>query len=82
MATQQEISKRRLARKVARVIEVLVDEVDEDGAIARSAADAPEVDGCVFLNDVEGLAPGDMLKVRVTNADEYDLWAEPVRDED
>jgi ribosomal protein S12 methylthiotransferase len=82
MAAQQKISERRLARKVGRVIEVLVDEVDEEGAIARSAADAPEVDGCVFLNGVEGLAPGDMLKVRVTHADEYDLWAEPVRDDD
>jgi len=82
MAAQQKISERRLARKVGRVIEVLIDEVDEEGAIARSAADAPEVDGCVFLNGVQGFEPGDMLKVRVTHADEYDLWAEPVSEED
>jgi len=82
MAAQQEISKRRLAQKVGRVIEVLVDEVDDEGAIARSAADAPEVDGCVFLNGVEGFEPGDLLKVRVTHADEYDLWAAPVSDDD
>jgi len=81
MATQQQISKRRLAAKLGRVIEVLIDEVDEEGAIARSAADAPEIDGCVFLNGVSGFAPGDMLKVRVTEADEYDLWAEPVAEE-
>ena len=81
MATQQAISKRRLGAKVGRVIEVLVDEVDEEGAIARSAADAPDIDGCVFLNGVQGFAPGDMLNVRVTHADEYDLWAEPVTDD-
>jgi len=82
MATQQEISKARLLRKVGREIEVLIDEVDDEGAIARSAADAPDIDGCVFLNGVEGFEPGDMLRVRVTNADEYDLWADPVRGDD
>ena len=82
MATQQRISKRRLARKVGHIIEVLIDEVDGEGAIARSAADAPEIDGCVFLNGVEGFEPGDMIRVKVTNSDEYDLWAEPVPAED
>ena len=45
--------------------------------MARSAWDAPEIDGCVFLNGETGLAPGDMLKVKIEHADEYDLWGVP-----
>ncbi len=82
MATQQEISKRRLARHMGREIEVLIDEVDGEGAIARSAGDAPEIDGCVFLNGAKGFEAGDMVRVKVTNTDEYDIWAEPVVAED
>ena len=47
-----------------------------------ATADAPEIDGCVFLNGVEGFEPGDMIRVKVTNSDEYDLWAKPVPAED
>ncbi|HUH36619.1 MAG TPA: 30S ribosomal protein S12 methylthiotransferase RimO, partial [Spongiibacteraceae bacterium] len=78
MATQQRISAQRLQDKIGNRIEVLVDHVDEDGAIARGWADAPEIDGKVYLDGVQGLQPGDALLVEVTDADDYDLWAEPV----
>jgi ribosomal protein S12 methylthiotransferase len=76
MAHQQAISTARLARKVGKEIEVLIDEVDEDGAIGRSSADAPEIDGCVYVDSQAALKPGDKVRVRVTDSDEYDLWAE------
>lgn len=76
MAHQQAISTERLARKVGKEIEVLIDEVDEDGAIGRSSADAPEIDGCVYVDSQAALKPGDKVRVRVTDSDEYDLWAE------
>ena len=76
MAHQQAISTARLARKVGKEIEVLIDEVDEDGAIGRSSADAPEIDGCVYVDSHVTLKPGDKVRVRVTDSDEYDLWAE------
>ncbi len=75
METQQAISTARLASKIGSTIEVLVDEVDEDGAIARSWADAPEIDGSVYLNGEHNLKPGDRVNVTVEHADEYDLWA-------
>ncbi len=79
MEAQQAISARRLQRKVGQTLEVLIDEVDEEGAIGRSYADAPEIDGNVFINDIEsvealGLQPGDMVEVTIEHADEYDLW--------
>jgi ribosomal protein S12 methylthiotransferase len=61
---------------VGKEIEVLIDEVDEDGAIGRSSADAPEIDGCVYVDSQTTLKPGDKVRVRVTDSDEYDLWAE------
>lgn len=82
METQKEISETLLATRIGKRIEVLVDEVDEEGAIARSAWDAPEIDGCVFLNGESELEPGDMLTVQVEHADEYDLWATPVKEKD
>jgi len=76
MALQQTISAQRLALKVGREIDVLIDEVDEDGAVGRSAGDAPEIDGCVYVSSDKPLQPGDMVRVRVTESDEYDLWAD------
>jgi ribosomal protein S12 methylthiotransferase len=76
MAHQQAISTARLARKVGKEIDVLIDEVDKDGAIGRSSADAPEIDGCVYVDSRATLNPGDKVRVRVTDSDEYDLWAE------
>jgi len=78
MAHQQAISTQRLQRKVGREIDVLVDEIDEDGAIGRSSADAPEIDGNVFVSGAGGARPGDMLRVRVTDSDEYDLYADAI----
>ncbi|HTN31912.1 MAG TPA: 30S ribosomal protein S12 methylthiotransferase RimO, partial [Pseudomonas sp.] len=77
MAHQQAISSARLQRKIGTEIEVLVDEVDHEGAVARSWADAPEIDGNVFIADPT-LTPGDTVRVRVVDADEYDLWAERI----
>ncbi len=76
MEKAQEVSRRVLARRVGREIEIVVDEVDSEGAIGRSQWDAPEIDGCVFLNGESELAAGDRVRVRVTHSDEYDLWAE------
>lgn len=78
MAAQQEISARKLQARIGSVIEVLVDEVDEEGIRGRSHADAPEIDGLVHLEPAAGLAPGSMVTALVEDADEYDLWARPL----
>ncbi|MGJ7457329.1 30S ribosomal protein S12 methylthiotransferase RimO [Halomonas sp. RA08-2] len=78
MAHQQQISANRLQAKIGREIEVLVDEITDEGPIGRSAADAPEIDGMVFLESGHELAPGEIVRARVTHADEYDLWAEVI----
>ena len=75
MGTQQAISRARLAKRVGTEIEVLVDEVGADGAIARSHADAPEIDGVVHVSDGQQLAPGQRVMVRVEGSDDYDLFA-------
>ncbi len=75
MAAQQAISAEKLAAKLGSPIDVIIDEVDADGAIGRSKADAPEIDGAVYLNGETGLAPGEIVRAAVTHADEYDLWA-------
>ncbi|MFM5622875.1 30S ribosomal protein S12 methylthiotransferase RimO [Aeromonas veronii] len=75
MELQQQVSIRKLARKVGQELTVIIDEVDEEGATGRSFADAPEIDGLVYLNGETGLKPGDMVKVRIDESDEYDLWA-------
>ncbi|HKJ08806.1 MAG TPA: 30S ribosomal protein S12 methylthiotransferase RimO [Gammaproteobacteria bacterium] len=77
MAVQAGISANRLRRRIGQTLTVLVDEVDEEGAIARSAADAPEIDGCVYVSD-DRLPVGEFAQVRITDADEHDLFAEPV----
>lgn len=78
MALQETISEARLQRKIGKIITVLVDEVDDEGAIARSAADAPEIDGVVYITDGELLKVGDFVQVRVTDSDVHDLWAETI----
>lgn len=77
MAAQERISAARLAAKVGREIEVLVDAVDGAGALARSHADAPEIDGVVHLPGAVTLRAGQRLRVRVTAADAHDLTAIP-----
>ena len=76
MAHQQAISTARLQQKIGKTIQVIIDEVDEEGPIGRSMADAPEIDGNVYLDTDEDLKPGDIVTVVVTDADEYDLWAQ------
>ena len=75
MTKQAEISGARLQAKIGTTIDVLIDEVDEEGAIGRSKADAPEIDGMVYLNDITDLKPGQIVSVVVEHADEHDLWA-------
>lgn len=77
MQLQQQISAERMQQKIGQIMTVLVDEVDEEGAIARSEADAPEIDGLVFIPDGHHLNPGDFVEVKIFAADEYDLWGEP-----
>jgi ribosomal protein S12 methylthiotransferase len=76
MELQEDISAELLAAKIGREITVLVDAVDDEGTIARSAADAPEIDGLVFINEHFDAEPGDFIRVRVVDADEHDLYAE------
>ena len=79
MEKQQGISTARLAQKVGSVQTVLVDEVDEDGAIARSMADAPEIDGLVYIDYTEEpLQVGQFVDVKIHSSDEYDLWGSRV----
>jgi ribosomal protein S12 methylthiotransferase len=78
MQLQQQISAEKMQAKIGRTMQVLVDEVDEEGAIARSQADAPEIDGLVFIPEGHHLNPGDFVEVEIFAADEYDLWGSPV----
>jgi ribosomal protein S12 methylthiotransferase len=75
MQTQAEISTARLKCKIGSIQEVLVDEVDEQGAIARSKADAPEIDGVVRIPDGQDLSPGMLIDVEIEDSDDYDLTA-------
>ena len=76
MQLQQEISANRLKQKIGKTLDVLVDEIDEEGIIGRSKADAPEVDGLVYVDNLSGInvKVGDVIKVTIANSDEYDLW--------
>ena len=74
MATQQEISTKKLQAKIGQVVEVLVDEANAEQIVARSAADAPEIDGNVFIQPNSDVQAGDFIQVRIDDADEYDLY--------
>ena len=75
MEKAQAISEAKLAAKVGQIMEVVVDEVDADAATCRTKADAPEIDGNLFIDENhEDLQPGDLVRVRVDEAGEYDLW--------
>ena len=78
MELQEGISERRLLCKVGKTMQVLVDSVDEEGAVARSSADAPEIDGLVYIDNGHDLKVGDLVGVRITDSDTHDLWAELV----
>jgi ribosomal protein S12 methylthiotransferase len=78
MSHQAEISAARLQLKVGRKGRVIIDEVVEEGAVGRSEADAPEIDGQVFIDGATHLKVGDIVDVEFEEADEYDLWAKLV----
>lgn len=75
MQTQSRISAEILRSKVGTQLTVLVDEVNENGVVARSSTDAPEIDGKLFIENTKGLKPGGFADVVVTRASEHDLWA-------
>jgi len=75
MQVQAEISRQRLHARIGSTQQVLVDEVNAEGAVARSMADAPEIDGVVLVRDGQNLAPGTVTTVVVEDADDYDLFA-------
>lgn len=76
MQLQQQISANRLQQKVGRTLSVIIDEIDDEGIIGRSMADAPEIDGMVYIDNLseKEVKVGQIIEVKITNADEYDLW--------
>ena len=76
MQLQQEISAQRLQQKIGKTLAVIVDEIDDEGIIGRSMADAPEIDGVVYVDNLSEMevTVGQIISVTITNADEYDLW--------
>ncbi|EHH0801518.1 30S ribosomal protein S12 methylthiotransferase RimO [Vibrio vulnificus] len=79
MLVQQEISAAKLQKRIGSTMKVIIDEVDEEGAIGRTYADAPEIDGLVYLNGETSLKAGELVDVLIEHADEYDLWGVLVR---
>jgi ribosomal protein S12 methylthiotransferase len=75
MTRQESISATKLVKKIGKRMTVLVDDVHDNLAIARSPADAPEIDGLVYIADVEKAKSGDLLEVEITGSDEHDLHA-------
>ena len=78
MAVQENISTTKLQRKIGKTMTVLIDEIDDEGAVTRSAADAPDIDGQVFIEDGRGLNVGEFVEVKIIAAEEHDLWGERV----
>ncbi|MHA1128587.1 MAG: 30S ribosomal protein S12 methylthiotransferase RimO, partial [Alphaproteobacteria bacterium] len=75
MEKSQVISEAKLAAKVGQTLDVIIDEIDAEGATCRTKADAPEIDGNLFIDEgFEGLSVGDIVTVEVDEANEYDLW--------
>ena len=76
MQVQQAISAQRLQQKIGKTLAVIVDEIDEQGIVGRTMADAPEIDGVVYVDNLSQSAVkiGDIIQVTITQADEYDLW--------
>jgi ribosomal protein S12 methylthiotransferase len=80
MQVQQNISANWLQQKVGSTQTVLIDQIEEDQAIGRSQYDAPDIDGLVFIDSPASLSPGDRIEVKITAADAYDLYGEPLID--
>jgi ribosomal protein S12 methylthiotransferase len=74
MLKQQEISRKKLKQRVGKDLQVLVEQKTDDGYIARSYADAPEIDGLVYIDTDLSLNPGEFYQVRIYNSDEYDCY--------
>ncbi len=74
MELQEQISADRLQAKVGRRETILIDEVVEEGAVGRSRADAPEIDGQVFIDGATHLQVGEFVEVEIEEADEHDMW--------
>ncbi|WP_246116312.1 30S ribosomal protein S12 methylthiotransferase RimO [Denitromonas halophila] len=81
MAFQEDISTQRLEAKIGREMTVLVDDVDDDGAVARSPGDAPDIDGLVYIPGADHLEVGDFVQVRITDCDVHDLYADLLQDD-
>jgi ribosomal protein S12 methylthiotransferase len=80
MEVAEEVSANRIQRKVGKTLKVLIDEVSEEGGIGRTAADAPEIDGVVYVEPATKASKrykvGDFVSVKITGADGHDLWGE------
>ena len=76
MEKAQAISEAKLAAKVGRRMDVIVDEIDDEAVTSRTKADAPEIDGNVIINGAWDLEPGDFVEVKITGAGEHDLYAD------
>jgi ribosomal protein S12 methylthiotransferase len=76
MLLQEDISADKLSAKIGQDMTVIVDAVDDEGVMARSPGDAPEVDGMVYVDGVFDATPGEWLTVTITDADAHDLYAE------
>lgn len=74
MEFQRQISEQKMQKKVGKIFDVIIDEVDEEGAVGRTKGDAPEIDGEVFINEECDLKPGDIVQVKIQHAEDYDLW--------
>lgn len=76
MQLQQQISAQRLQQKIGKVLPVIIDEIDDEGMIGRTMADAPEIDGVVYIDNQsqKAIKIGDVIMVTITHSDEYDLW--------
>lgn len=79
MELQAEISTAKLQHKIGREVEILIDEVDDEGAIGRTKADAPEIDGRAYLEGVTDLKQGDIVRAKVMESGEHDLWCELIK---
>ncbi|OEJ65258.1 30S ribosomal protein S12 methylthiotransferase RimO [Magnetovibrio blakemorei] len=78
MELSQDISERKLLERIGQTMEVLIDDVAETGAVGRTYADSPEIDGSVYLDGATHLKPGDKVKALITKSGPYDLWADLV----
>lgn len=78
MTLQSRISAEKLQARIGRRYDVLIDALDDDGAVGRSALEAPEIDGAIYIDEPGGAQPGDTVSVVIEEADEHDLWARRV----